>query len=167
MFTNQIIRHKDADSSILDRVIALKQSAWPYPKESQLAWMQTNLKDNDLHVILMQDGNDVAYLNLCVIHCKINGEELQCWGIGNVCSAVKGMGYGKGLMTITNNWLKLNNQIGLLFCHSHVERFYSKSGWLKLEKEVCKISGITPEVHTYIYNNRKPIHSIIYKDRLF
>lgn len=86
MYTNIFLHHKDADTAFLDRVIALKQKAWPYPKESQLAWMASNLKDDDIHVMLMNDDHDVAYLNLCDVRCNINGTDTQCVGIGNVCS---------------------------------------------------------------------------------
>ena len=167
MFTNQIIRHKDADASFLDRVIALKQSAWPYPKESQMAWVHENLKEDDLHVILMLEDKDVAYLNLCDVRCEINGVETQCKGIGNVCAAVKGMGYGNKLMELTNTWLKTNNYVGLLFCHHYVESFYSRCGWMKIDNSISDISGITPEILTYAYNIQKPILSISYRDRLF
>ena len=166
-YKNQIIRHKDADASFLERVIALKQSAWPYPKESQMAWMHDNLKGDDLHVILMQDDKDVAYLNLCDVKCDINGIETQCKGIGNVCSAIKNKGYGKKLMMLINEWLKYNNFVGLLFCHHYVEPFYSRCGWIKVDNSICDVSGITLETFTYAYNIQKPIQSIRYRDRLF
>lgn len=167
MFTLQFIKNKDADSSIVRRLIALKQTAWPYPYESQIEWMQTNLKTEDIHVILIHNDTDVAYLNLCDVCCNINDQELQCKGIGNVCSAVKGMGYGNKLMSLTNQWLKENHQIGLLFCHCNVEPFYQKCGWEKISAEKCEINGITPEIFTYAYNIPHPIYNLKYTDRLF
>lgn len=167
MFAIQIVNHKNINSAVLERIISLKQKAWPYPKDSQMGWIRDNLRDGDLHVILLHDGEDVAYLNLCDVHCEINGVEKQCMGIGNVCSAVKGMGYGNRLMTMTNEWLKSNEKIGLLFCHSHVELFYAKCGWNKLDENIYDIEGVTPEILVYIYNASNPVLSLKYKDRLF
>lgn len=167
MYSIQLIRHKNIDVSTLDRVIALKQSAWPYPKESQQSWIQANLKDDDLHVILMEGDKDVAYLNLCAVHCEINGVETKCLGIGNVCSYIKGQGYGNKLMKYTNEWLKENNQTGLLFCHERVALFYEKCGWMSIDNGLCTIEGITPDVLIYAYNLSCPVNSIKYQDRLF
>lgn len=166
-FTTQIISHKNLDSSTLERIIKLKQCAWPYPKDSQMTWIQKNLKDDDLHIILMQAGRDVAYLNLCKVYSEINGEERSCMGIGNVCSVEKGKGYGNRLMRVTNEWLKSNEKTGLLFCHSNVEIFYSKCDWVKIDKDVCDIEGITPEVLVYAYNIPCSVLSLKYKDRFF
>lgn len=167
MYKVQIIRQRDADASVIDRVIALKQKAWPYPKKSQLAWIEENLKSDDLHLIMMQDGIDVAYLNLCNVKYKVNGIEMSCKGIGNVCSTVRGAGYGLRLMTETNEWLVRNKQTGLLFCHANVEQFYVKCGWVKIDMEKCVISGINPDVLLYAYNMPVIVNTIEYSDRLF
>lgn len=167
MFTNQIVSHKNIDTAVMERVIILKQCAWPYPKDSQMKWIRANLKDNDLHVILKEDDKDVAYLNLCDVHCEINNIYVKCWGIGNVCSSIKGKGYGKKLMEYTNEWLMKNNQIGLLFCHESVAEFYAKCGWLLTNADICDIEGITSEILTYVYNLPCPVFSLNYRDRLF
>lgn len=166
-YTLSIIRHKDAKESTLEKVIAIKQKAWPYPIESQMMWIKSNLKDDDLHFILMLGSQGVAYLNLCKVQCTINDVSTMCWGIGNVCSAIKGMGYGYKLMSMTNKWLKENNQIGLLFCHAFVEPFYKKCGWIKIDAEKCEITGITPEIFTYAYNISQPLQKLKYTDRFF
>lgn len=90
MYSYKLVKHNDADASVFNRVIALKQNAWPYPRESQLAWMKENLKDDDIHVILTQDDKDVAYLNMVNVNCLINGVNSRCAGIGNVCSSEVG-----------------------------------------------------------------------------
>lgn len=90
MYSIYTVKHSEATPLDLDRAISLKSVAWPYPKESQIQWMRENLKPEDLHVFLMQDGTDVAYLNIAMVYATINGTPTLCAGIGNVCSSRKG-----------------------------------------------------------------------------
>lgn len=86
MYSLQIIKHSEISRNDLRRAISLKSVAWPYPVESQLAWMKDNLKPIDTHVFLQEYGCDVAYLNIAMVHVIINGTDTLCAGIGNVCS---------------------------------------------------------------------------------
>lgn len=167
MFSTQFIRHKEASQVLIDRVIALKQSAWPYPKDSQLTWIKNNLKDDDFHVILHYNNIDIAYLNLCKVNCIINGFEVTCFGIGNVCAKEKNKGYGKKLVETINDWLTNKDKIGLLFCHPEVESFYCKCGWSKIETSNCSIAGISQDALLYTFNIKDTVTSFCYNDRLF
>ena len=86
MYNLQTIKHSEATLNDLQRAIAVKSVAWPYPMESQLAWMKDNLKPIDTHVFLQEYGCDVAYLNIAMVHVIINGTDTLCAGISNVCS---------------------------------------------------------------------------------
>lgn len=98
MYSIETVKHHDANISILGRAIAMKQVAWPYPKDSQLTWMQNNLQPDDVHVFLQEGGQDVAYLNIARVTAIINGGGTKCAGIGNVCTRQLG-GYSKLLIT--------------------------------------------------------------------
>lgn len=86
MYSLQIIKHSEISRNDLQRAISLKSVAWPYPVESQLAWMKDNLKPIDTHVFLQEYGCDVAYLNIAMVHVIINGTDTLCAGISNICS---------------------------------------------------------------------------------
>lgn len=73
MYCIYAVKHSEATPLDWDSAISLKSVAWPYPKESQIQWMRENLKPEDLHVFLMQDGTDVAYLNIAILYATING----------------------------------------------------------------------------------------------
>lgn len=90
MYSLQTIKHSEADSEVLNRAIAIKQVAWPYPKESQFRWIRDNLCDDDVHVFLQKDDRDVAYLNIAWVDAFINGVKVNCAGVGNVCSKFMG-----------------------------------------------------------------------------
>ena len=92
MYNLQTIKHSEATLNDLQRAIAVKSVAWPYPMESQLAWMRDNLQPVDTHVFLQEDGCDVAYLNIAMVHANITGVDTLCAGIGNVCSTRNGGG---------------------------------------------------------------------------
>lgn len=90
MYSLQTIKHCEISQNDLRRAISLKSVAWTYPKESQLACMKDNLQPIDTHVFLQEDGCDVAYLNIAMVHVIINGADTLCAGIGNVCSTRMG-----------------------------------------------------------------------------
>lgn len=90
MYSLYTVKHSEISNVDLERAIALKSVAWPYPKESQMQWMRDNLKPEDIHVFLQEDGEDVAYLNIAMVQAIINGTSTTCAGIGNVCSNRKG-----------------------------------------------------------------------------
>ncbi len=56
--------------------------------------MKNNLKSEDVHVFLKEEGKDIAYLNIAWVTACINGKDIICAGIGNVCAKQKGMGGG-------------------------------------------------------------------------
>ena len=87
MYSIYTVKHSEATSLDLECAITLKSVAWPYPKDSQMQWIKNNLKPEDIHVFLLEDGEYIAYLNIAMVQVKINGTPIICAGIGNVCSS--------------------------------------------------------------------------------
>lgn len=164
MYSIQMIRQVDVDAAIIERAIVLKQRAWPYPKESQLIWIQNNLQEEDFHVFLLQDGHDIAYLNMVNISCIINGACIRCVGIGNVCSSVSGG--GKTLLSHINSYLVNNNLVGLLFCKDAVVGFYEKCDWKLISLEQVIQPNLLVGTNTMVYNVNN-VDTIEYYDRNF
>lgn len=167
-YTLLIIRHKDAVASTLERVIAIKQKAWHYPIESQMTWIQSNLNDDDLHVILTRDGRDVAYMNLVNITFTVNNNtDYMAYGIGNVCAAVKGEGYGGELMRRVNAYLREKRLCGLLFCKDGLVPFYKLYDWKEVDHKACQEPPLPEDIHIMTYLAPEQIFNFQYKGKLF
>lgn len=125
----QCIKHKDITKQQLDDIIKIKTVAWNYPYERQLTWIDEHIHENDIHCVLLCDNRPVAYMNLIDTWMCIDGEKISIWGVGNVCSIEKGMGYGKELMEKVNSFILAQSKVGLLFCRDKLVSFYIKFGW--------------------------------------
>lgn len=162
-----MIPHYEATIDVICRVISIKQRAWPYPEKSQRKWIEENLKPEDIHVFLCFKGEDVAYLNLVQIQVQINEKNYEGYGIGNVCAKIKGKGYGNQLIGLANDYLKTNNKVGLLFCHTPLIKFYTGCNWTLLPSEICINPKLDAEIRTMTYNTPYIIDSLSYIGRLF
>ena len=91
----QIIKHNDILFRDLLRGIAVKNVAWPHPVESQVKWIIDNMRPDDMHVFLKENGEDKAYMTLSPVTATVNGVETPFMGVGCVCSAHPGMGGGQ------------------------------------------------------------------------
>ena len=162
----QIINHNDILFRDVLRAITVKSIAWPHPIESQLKWVVDNMEPDDMHVFLKEDGIDVAYMTLTPVKGLLNKQETNFLGVGCVCSAVKGRGYGSCLMQEVNGLLEKNNFKGLLFCREAVIKFYKKNNWQLVPQEIIKAKGLHEGVFTMVYNC-EDVQSLEYADREF
>jgi len=162
MFELKIIAHRNIIQSDFNEIFEVKSVAWPYPRESQLKWLNENLKDEDLHLLLQTNKKTVAYLNLIKIELKINNKKIKSYGIGNVCSIEKGKGYGFELMKLTNQFIAETLNPGLLFCKPELIRFYEKFNWKVIEKNKIKLAFNNQDVETMYFNFGKNLHSLTY-----
>ena len=133
-----LIEHKNVTDFQLDIICKIKEKAWRYPIDEQKNWIRKNISKNDIHVLLLVDGNYVAYLNMIRISFFINDFEFNGIGIGNVCSGIEKKGYGSGLINEVNSYLINNNHIGVLFCKEDLLTFYESNQWILLNKVKIK-----------------------------
>lgn len=164
MYNLYTIKHSEISNIDLERAIALKSVAWPYPKESQMQWMKDNLKPEDIHVFLQEDGEDVAYLNIAMVQAIINGTSTSCAGIGNVCSNRKGG--GKTLIINTNKLIYRFNIPGILFCKDKLVGFYNQYNWKLLNPEQVTLNHLGEGINTMVFNLDTDC-VIVYDDRNF
>ncbi len=167
MYQLELIRHKEATKSQLDEVIRIKSITWTHPYELQIDWFNKNLIDTDIHAILLLDGKSVAYLNLIDISINIDGETINGYGIGNVCSIVKGKGWGKEIMMLTNRFLEKENKTGLLFCRDRVLQFYKKCKWNIINKKKLTLNFNNDSIETMIFNRNLVFEHLEYIGRTF
>ncbi len=154
-------------SDILSEIIRVKSNAWPYPFEKQLEWIQQNLLKEDIHVLLQNANENLAYLNLTLRRTNINDINVDVYGVGNVCSAKKGKGYGTELMKLINLYLIENQKIGLLFCKDNLVEYYSKFNWIMINKSQIIDSPILKHINTMIFNYHGTIDTFRFNGKLF
>jgi len=167
MYKIQIIPNRTVSKELLTRIIEIKSAAWPYSFEKQLSWIEANLGEDDLHVLLYKEDEPVAYLNLVHIEFFADGDSLAGWGIGNVCAAEKGIGYGKILMEELNQYLLQHEVPGLLFCKKALVGFYQSVGWFLLDPSKVTLSYPNQEVETMGFNLTNNFNRLKYNGKAF
>ena len=140
MYEIKIIKHSEITKEFLDKIIIVKNAAWPYSNEEQEQWIKENINELDIHTLLLENGKPLAYINLIKIHFSIDARPVSGFGIGNVCALEKGKGWGKYILKGVNQFLDINNQIGVLFCKEVLVEFYLKNDWVLVEKEKLSIN---------------------------
>lgn len=162
----KIIRHDKVTSENLLKICELKMISWPYPIESQLDWIKKNFNSGDLHFLLFNAEVLEAYLNFIQIEIIIDREKVDCYGIGNVCSRVKGKGFGAKIMIEAGRYMTDINRIGLLFCQQHLVGFYSKFGWKIVDNAILDLGINNISFETMIYG-AKDFSKVEYYGRQF
>ena len=167
MYKIQFVQHNDLSRPVLDEIIAVKSVAWPYTYEKQTEWINKNMKNTDVHVLLKDGNNLIAYLNLIDIDLEKDSQHLKGFGIGNVCAASKGQGWGKELMLHVNRFLEEQDTAGLLFCKDRLVKFYTECGWDLVPQEKLQLNSSTKEIFTFCYNFQGNFNSLKYGGILF
>lgn len=162
MFELKVIPHSEITTAILDEIIMIKSVAWHYSYEEQLKWINQNLNDNDLHFLIYQNNEIIAYANLVHVALLVDDKSISLIGIGNVCTKYPGEGHGKLLFTHINDYLSKNDLEGMLFCKTNLVTFYEKLQWTLHE-------NLHPDesIETLTFNYKKRDGTCSYSDRLF
>lgn len=163
----EIIKHRDILFREILRAIAVKSVAWPHPLESQVKWIVDNIGDNDEHIFLIEGSQDLAYMNLVPITFMANNTEFMAYGIGNVCTAIKGKGYGGELMRQVNDYLRKKRHCGLLFCKDALVPFYKLYNWKEVNHQACKEPILSANIHVMTYLAPEQIFSFQYQGKAF
>lgn len=155
MYEIKLIVHKEITENELNEIIRIKSAQWYYSYADQLQWINKNIKDSDIHVLLSLDGQNVAYLNLIDIDLFIEEMVIKGIGIGNVCAIEKGQGYGFKLMEVANKTIIELNKVGLLFCKEPLLKYYSSLGWVELDQTEYSINCGDSKV--MVFNTRNGV----------
>jgi len=162
----QLIKHSEILFRDLLRGIAVKNVAWPHPVDSQVKWIIDNMRPEDYHVFLTEDGKDKAYMTLSPVEGEMNGKTVGFYGVGCVCTSSKGEGYGGILLKKTNQFLLDKGVMGLLFCKKLLIPFYEKYDWTVVTHNKVFIPEEDPGVFTMVFNCPE-IESLKYSGRMF
>ena len=163
----EYILHENVSKENLVDIVKIKSVAWPYSYEKQIDWINNNIKTNDLHFLLYEDTEPVAYLNLINIELIIDYKKFNAVGVGNVCSLEKGKGWGNELIKKTNNFIKEHNYIGLLFCKYNLVNYYYRNNWTLITKDKLELLFDNKEIETMIFNFHQKFDRIKYLNSPF
>ncbi|MBF5027132.1 GNAT family N-acetyltransferase [Planobacterium oryzisoli] len=159
----KVIRNNDIDEKVLLDIVKIKQESWDYSTQQHLKWMSENLMENDLHLMLFQNDELIAYLNLVEVYIDEKSTKIPFWGVGNVCSKYKGRGDGKIIMNEVNSYLNKNSLKGVLFCKEKLVDFYKKVDWRLIDN----LYPGNNDIYTMLYNYDGVTSDFQYNDRLF
>lgn len=167
MYSMEFIYHKDILYSKLLDIIKIKSSAWNYPLDRQLSWINHHISPFDIHCILSKDGTNVAYLNLIDTELKIEGIVNKAYGVGNVCCVDSGRGDGTALMQMVNQFIKKQLRVGLLFCKFKLVNFYSRFDWIDIPHDKILASVDLSGIEVMLYNHKRRFEKLSYDGKLF
>jgi predicted GNAT family N-acyltransferase len=167
MYWLKKITHSAVEENDLREIIKIKSVAWNYGYKKQIAWIKSNLKNSDLHILLFDKGGAVAYLNLISIFIKVDTVEYEGYGIGNVCVIEKGKGLGLELMDKVSTLLREEKKIGLLFCREELINFYAKSGWAVVGAEKISLSFDNKDAITMFFDNDSKYEHLSFQGKPF
>ena len=168
MLNTKIIKHSDLNNELLLEICSIKNIAWPYPLESQKQWLRNNLIGSDIHLLLYNEDILIAYLNLVNVEVVIDKNKVKALGVGNVCSSVRGKGYGADLMRAANNYILQCKKSAILFCNRELLNFHQKYDWIAVDRDSIDLPNIKAQTfEVMLYNVNLPVRSLLYSDRLF
>lgn len=159
-------RHSQISQQELEKIVDLKKTHWNYSSDEHLNWIEQNLKTEDIHVLMFEKEKLVAYLNLVNTEVLINVNVQAIIGIGNVCSAEKGKGYGSKLIKEVNQYLFQQKKQGMLLCKDSLVGFYKKYAWILVDK-ILTTRGAYGNISIMLFNYEDAIISFNYKGNNF
>lgn len=161
------VQHSKLPHDQLIAICSIKAIAWPYSIESQLKWIKENIGENDIHVMLYQKNELIAYMNLVWIEMFVNANKISGFGIGNVCAKEKGKRYGERLMNGAKKFIIESKKMALLFCNQKLVDFYSRYGCKLIANKNVRLSFDDASIKIMIFNNNFPVNEIEYYGRVF
>ncbi len=137
------IKQSGLRDSDYDKIINLKSQYWKYAYESQIKWINDNICDDDIHVLLYDHNHAAAYLTICHLECIMDGRENKAYGIGSVCvdQMLRGRGYGIRLVKKVNEMLIEMDEYAFLLCRPELISFYKKCGWYEIKSNKIMVNN--------------------------
>lgn len=159
-------KHSQINQQELEKIVDLKKRHWNYASKEHLNWIERNIKAEDIHVLMFEKEELVAYLNLINTEVVIDDTLQPFIGIGNVCSREKGKGYGKKLIIEVNDFVTGIKQNAILLCKDNLVEFYKKFNWTLVDKSLTN-QGLDKNINVMLFNYDKKIISFKYTGRNF
>lgn len=150
----EFIEHKDINKNELEKICILKKQHWDYSIEKQMQWINCNLSNNDVHLLLKENDEILfGYLNLVKLSILLDDKSTNMIGIGNVCvdNNYQKNQYGFFLMKTAEYYLRKKKENGILLCKEKLIPFYDTIRWNRYNG-ITKINETTFNGVVYVYD---------------
>ena len=139
------ITYNNLSEKNIDDIINLKSQFWKYNNESQMEWIQNNMKMNDINIMIYNNEKKlIGYLLIMIRNCYILDSVI-------IDEKYRGCGFGNIIMKYTMKlFLKKN---GFLLCEKNNISFYEKYGWKCKDEIVIKNKENNNNLQKMIFDN--------------
>ena len=148
--------------SILEKILTLKDSIWNFGIKSQKRWFDKNIKDNDIHNILLINNNIIGYTLLANRHFTkfinkqpINEKSYILFATLILKKKYRNISYASHMMHFNNKYILSQKKPAFLLCHKKKLNFYKFFGWSRLKKKNFSIKDHKHSLEAMTYNLKK------------
>lgn len=117
------IKDKHLNNEDKELIVQLKTQFWNFSKDSQLEWINKNIKENDIHILVYDNNNNnkilIGYGVIMKRNCNIIDSII-------IDEKYRYKGYGGTLIKSVTEYIQ---DSGFLLCEKHNINFYEKYGW--------------------------------------
>ena len=161
------IKHKDISDAEKISIAKLKNLHWPYGIESQLRWMDANIRLDDVHLMgeeETENGTELrAYSTITNQNVCIDGKHYEFLGVGGVCvdKNIQHSGIGRQLLKVTGEYIEQQEQKGILLCKETLQGFYEKCGWGLLDYRMARVADVGYEQKIMLLKSKCSCNEIV------
>lgn len=131
------IKTKNLSKKLIEQIIVLKNTHWKYSLKSQLEFFNKNIKNEDLHNLLIINKKIIGYTLLRSEKIKLKKLKKKYFLFDTLIlnKSYRKSGLAVILMNFNNYIIKKYKRPAILVCDKKVRNFYTKSGWKQTTKK--------------------------------
>ena len=131
------IKTKNLNKKLIEQIIVLKNTHWKYSLKSQLEFFNKNIKNEDLHNLLIINKKIIGYTLLRSEKIKLKKLKKNYFLFDTLIlnKSYRKSGLAVILMNFNNYIIKKHKRSAILVCDKKVRSFYTKFGWKQTTKK--------------------------------
>ncbi len=131
------IKTKNLNKKLIEQIIVLKNTHWKYNLKSQLEFFNKNIKNEDLHNVLIINKKIIGYTLLRSEKIKLKKLKKKYFLFDTLIlnKSYRKSGLAVILMNFNNYIIKKYKRSAILVCDKKVRSFYTKFGWKQTTKK--------------------------------
>lgn len=126
----EVLGADQLDEPLMCAISELKALYWPYPVDSQLAWLKARAADRDLHVIARNRHAVMGYLRIPRRAADVDHVPGRICGVSTVVvhPGWREMGIARRLLRASIDVFE-DGAVGLLQCRRNIRHLYEQADW--------------------------------------
>jgi GNAT superfamily N-acetyltransferase len=121
------------------QILSFLRMTWPkgFFEQNQTPDWLAHQENYPLHFVLVDDGMLISHTEVVWKYLEHAGETYKAYGLSGVFThpSFRERGYGGQIVEAATTHIKRSDaDIGMLWCAPSLKGFYSRSGWIGLEK---------------------------------